>query len=313
MAEYLNGDEIQETQENAGGGALQPVEDHAFAPLPTEEFGPQTLVKAEERRKIHEGLKLLAIRSTNPEDWVMMGGKPYLTESGCMKFAQIYGVSFRDLQVNAVHYTDEEGPVIEFFATVTAIFQNRFDVESGSAATSEKFFNRVDPETKKVIRLPLSEINRPNVRKKAITSARARATRKILGLSFSKEEVIKALKEAGKDPSRIPGVTYGERHEKSRSTGKGILNETKKKIANMVFEMAGEDKELAQNMLESYSEFTAKDGTHIKGVRKVTELSDKRAQAVYGRVKKEYQQFLSEQKPSVPAEPENVEPREEAF
>jgi hypothetical protein len=266
--------------------------------LPTEAFGPHTLERAEEKRKILEGLKLLGIRSTSPRDWCRMGDLPYLTESGCMKFAEIYGVCFSDLRVEPCNYNDERGPVIEFYAFVTASYQNRFDSESGSASTAEVLFNGKGQDGKPR-RLPLSEINRTNVRKKAITNAKARATKKLLGLTFSWAEVKRELSSVGKDPDEIPGITYGDRSTgsggSSTANGKGVLTPTKKELANMLFEMAGEDKELAANMLEKYTAFKGRDGNMVAGKRSVRDLSDKQATVTLRIVTKEYQNFQAEQ------------------
>lgn len=269
--------------------------------LPTEAFGPHTLERAEEKRKILEGLKLLAIRSTAPRDWCKMGDQPYLTESGCMKFAEIYGVNFSSLRVDPVHYTDERGPVIEFYAHVTASYQQRFDSETGSASTAERFFNGKAADGKPA-RLPLSEINRPNVRKKAVTNAKARAVKKLLGLTFTWDEVIRELKAAGKNPDAIPGVTYGDRSTGSgnggggsTATGRGTLNEDKKELANVLFEMAGQDKALAANMLEKYTSFKGRDGNLVAGKRSVKDLSDKQAHVTLRIVKEEYKKFQAEQ------------------
>ena len=266
--------------------------------LPTEAFGPHTLERAEERRKILEGLKLLAIRSTSPRDWCKMGDQPYLTESGCMKFAEIYGVCFSDLRVDSVPYNDERGPVIEFYAFVTASYQNRFDSESGSASTAETFFNGKGQDGKPR-RLPLSEVNRPNVRKKAITNAKARATKKLLGLTFTWEEVRRELAAVGKNPDDIPGVSYGDRSTGSggsrTSTGRGTITPEKKEIANSIYEMVGGDEDKAGDLLAAFTTFKGKDGEMVPGKRSVKDMTDKHAKAILRKVREEYQKFQAEQ------------------
>jgi hypothetical protein len=288
------------TEQNLPSKAPDDAEQRELVPvagnyglLPTHELGPDTLRKAEEQRQILDGLKLIALRSLNATDITKIGGKPFLNESGCMKFAQIYGVSFRDLRVDPVHYSDERGPVIEFYATVTAMFQNRLDIDTGSASTAEVFFNGKEPDGK-TRRLPLSEIKIPDVRKKSVTNAKARVIKKLLGLSFTWDELRDAWQAAGKNVDDIAKVTYGERQEKSKSTGRGILSEIKRKLANMIYEMAGEDKELAANMLESYTSFQGRDGKTVKGKRTAKELSDKHAEVTLKKVQEDYEKFLAE-------------------
>ena len=245
--------------------------------LPQEPLGPQTLERAKERLQIHQGLKRLALQATNPGDWVIFGDKPYLTDKGCQKFAEIYGISFPKIEIEAMSYQDEKGPVVEFFATVTAVYQNRIETDSSSAATSEIFFNGVDKDGKPR-RLPLSLINRADVRKKAITGAKARVVRRLLGLNFELREVEEALKAAGKDPSKIPRVSFkeGKKSGKKRSKGKESKEEKnyRAEIARMLLELTGGDKEEAANLLEQLSAFTASDGQPVAGVRSPKKLTD---------------------------------------
>lgn len=259
--------------------------------LPQEPLGPQTLERAKERLEIHQGLKRLALQATNPGDWVIFGDKPYLTDKGCQKFAEIYGISFPKIEIEAMSYQDEKGPVVEFFATVTAVYQNRIETDSSSAATSEVFFNGLDKDGKPR-RLPLSLINRSDVRKKAITGAKARVVRRLLGLNFELKEVEDALRAASKDPTKIPRVSFKEGKKGGKKRSKGKQNKEEKnyraEIARMLLELTGGDKEEAANLLEQLSAFTGSDGQAVSGVRSPKQLTDNWARITYARVKEYY-------------------------
>lgn len=261
---------------------------------------PQTVEIARERLEIFERLKRLAIGYTSPADWVLLSGKPYLTESGCMKFAEVYGVSFQSSRVEQVNYSDERGPVIMFVAVVTAEFRGRKVEEEGSASTAGQFFNgseETEGGKKRAKRLPLSEIDIPNVRKKAITNAKARATKKILGLSFTREEMDAALSGAGKAAAAVSQVSYGGKSEVRQATGKGKVNDTKRRIGEMILEMCDGDKVMAGNLLEGYTEFQGRDGNMVRGKRSVADLTDRQAEVVIKKVEEEYKKFLAETTP----------------
>ena len=278
--EYEDTDrKFAETQER------QVVTTNVDAPmaLPAREFDGSTLDRAKQNVDISNKLKLLAIQCTNENDWINIGDKPYLTETGCQKFAGIYGVSFKDVQIDAkAVFNDEKGPVREYTANVTAVFQNRQDTEYGAASSADKFFERNGQ------RLPLSEICTANIMKKAVTNAKARAVKKILGLSFTWEEVNLSMKAGGKSTNNMASVSYGGKSgESNKSTGKGVMTKQKQEIGDMILDLAGGDKEAARNLLYDLTKFTKKDGTEF-GVRSVADLSDKWAAKIYPKVKKRF-------------------------
>lgn len=51
--------------------------------------------EAEARVEAVTKIKMLALRVTNPNDWIDMGGKPYLQVSGAEKIARLFGISWQ--------------------------------------------------------------------------------------------------------------------------------------------------------------------------------------------------------------------------
>lgn len=263
--------------------------------IPTEAFGAQTVQKAEKLLDIYTQLRVISFKALAPKDFLNLGGKPYLTEAGAMKFAGIYGVSFKNIRVTQSNYEDEVGPVVAFQAEVTAVFQNRQDTEIGMAASSEDFFKRKVLGKEETQRVPLSEIKVADVMKKAITNAKGRATRKILGLSFTWEEVKANFARAGKKAGDMVAVQYkGKSGERNTTTGKGTVNATKTELANKIFAMCEGNQEDAAEMLYSYSKFNTKDGNE-RGARSVKDMSDKWAEKTLEKVNEVYESFMAEQ------------------
>lgn len=257
------------------------------APMPFQpsEWGAGTIERAHEMLDIYNQLKIIAFKALDPKDFVDLGGKPYLTEAGCMKFAGIYGVSFKDIQVTPSDYTDDIGPVREFTAQVTAVFQNRQDTEWGMSSSAEKFFQRQGK------RLPLSEVKTADVMKKAITNAKGRAVRKILGLTFTWEQVRDNFAAAGKDAGKMTSVEY--KGQKQTNTGKGEVNATKRELSEMLMTMTDGSAEEASKLLYEHSKFIGKDGKE-HGARSARDMSNAWATRVYAKVKKIYTQFMEE-------------------
>ncbi len=256
---------------------LAPVGPQESAPI-SAEFGPHTLSQARERLDVLAGLKRLAIAYTTPDEWQRFGEKPYLEASGAMKFAEVFGVSFTDAKVETVHYTDERGPVTEFYASVVAHFRGRTCPAEGVASTADEFFNGKEPDPdepskKRARRLPMSEIDRPSVRKKALTQAMATATKKILGLSFTWDEVQAAL---GDRAANVGSVAFGGKSEfagEAKKAGKGQMSPVKTELLRIVMDLAQGDQEVAKEFLYTLTKFKDKEGNE-RGSRSILDMSD---------------------------------------
>jgi hypothetical protein len=236
----------------------------------------------------------ILIRSTNPTDWVLLGNKMYPQDGACMKIAGAAGVSYSGGKIEMEQYRDERGPVVAYHATVTASFRGRSMEEEGSASTADAFFNGTEAGedgVKRSKRLPLSEINVGNVRKKAVTNAKGRATRKLLGIYYSTEEVQAAFGSAG---GTVAAVSYGGKS--APAAGKGTMNTCKAEIGNWILAIVEGDREAAGGMLERLTEFTAKDGKSVKGVRSIADLSDRRAEVTHHKVKELYAKHMEQLK-----------------
>lgn len=141
-----------------------------------------------------------ALRMTSPFDWIIIGGRPYLQESGCTKVGSLLGISFEICPGYPKTEIDSDG--YKTFTYRVRAFNKRSYVEGeGSRAMREDFFSK----KKEGIKLPV-EINERNVMVAAFTNAKANAIKAIIpGL---KNIEISTLEQAGLDVSKISGYDF---------------------------------------------------------------------------------------------------------
>lgn len=77
----------------------------------TGNFDPeQALALAEKRMTFLNRLVLLSLRRTTQHDWADMGGRPYLQATGAEKLKALWGIYFRDLQIEDVRSDGDPNP-----------------------------------------------------------------------------------------------------------------------------------------------------------------------------------------------------------
>ncbi len=145
--------------------------------------------KAREHAELAKQIKLAVFAITNQEDWVDMGGKPYLQASGCEKIARIFGISWKLEQPELVTYPDGHfefvftgkfafGPITENNPTVITA--------TGSRCSRDGFFKTRYKKAKngkyEQYELPPEEIDPGDVRKSAESNCIGRGIKKLLGL-----------------------------------------------------------------------------------------------------------------------------------
>ncbi len=154
-----------------------------------------------------------ALKITSENDWTLIGGKPYLQESGATKVARLFGISW---QIgNPKIECDEEG-----YKTFT--YKGRFEMRGqfieceGSRSMKDDFFGG-KPDKRK----PVDEISERNVRQAAYTNCINNGIKRIIpGLRGID---VKALNEAGLDTNRINGYTFKEGNKGGTSKSESSL------------------------------------------------------------------------------------------
>lgn len=190
-------DEYQREQEEIPAEIVRYDRQEGLTPLLSDE----QIALAERNVKNVLKVKRLALSVTSQYDWCDLGGKPYLTESGAMKVAQLFGVSF---ERGHITFDDEDidgRHVRRYRATITARYGgSRSLEEEGWASSDDAFFGRKNGQD-----IPWSEVNLNNVAKKALTNAKGRALKKILGLGGMTWDDVRS---AGVDRGRTAAVDY---------------------------------------------------------------------------------------------------------
>lgn len=183
------------------------------------------LVMAQEAEQYLKAMNIViktALRITNEMDWVCIGGKYYLQETGSAKVARLWGISihlFGDPKVEV----DAEG-YKTFIYTGRASKKGESVDCQGSRSMKDDFFCK----TKNGIKKP-DEIDERDVRKSAYTNFVNNAIKEFVpGL---RNVDGKTLEEAGLDLSKIQGYTF--------KTGSKGGNSGKAEDSGLVCEVCG--------------------------------------------------------------------------
>ena len=243
---------------------------------------------ASQQVELAKAMRAVALAITTPQDWVDLDGKPYLTEVGCRTFQARLGISVTILDRQEYHREDEKGPYIEFEFTVLArlrhpVLGTQIEAEQiGNCTTRDPFFAKRQDTI-----LPLSEVDVASVKKAALTNARARAIKSVIGYAPTWAEL-----EAHFGPKmrEMATVKYGGKSE-AKSVGKGEFSQDKKKIADMLLEMSQGATDVAAQWHMKIAGFKGKDGKWVDGPKSPRDLSDKWAARVLHDVKDAHEEW----------------------
>lgn len=234
---------------------------------------------AEKRIEAIKKIKSIVFRVTNSRDWIDQNGNPYLQASGGEKVGGVFGISWR---------IDEPQLLIEEDGHYSYTYKGYFSMGSrtiefvGSRGTKDPFFSKAHGEA-----IPLSEIDRNNVRKSALTNLIGNGVTRILGIrNLTWEE----LEAAGIKRDKTSKVTY----DKKEMSDEG--KDFRKKIGDMLLEMAGNDKAEAAKLLLVYTTFIDKSGKKVNGKQSLADVSEKAMPVTYGKVEKVYNEWVKEGK-----------------
>lgn len=195
-------------------------------------------------------IKAISIKVTGPQDWSLQNGKPYLENIGCMKIAQLWGVNFMDRKFmpdGGERISDANGDYILFTVQGRAEFKGRTVEDIGTCSTRDELFGRAGGKMKS-----LQDVDLTDVKKKAVTNMQGRLLKKILGLSYTIED----LKEAGIDMEKMGKVEYA-----GGGAGGGKISESqgKRLFAILMMGSSGDaDKTARQEALKAFLKTTYK-------------------------------------------------------
>ena len=183
-----DGDQTFETTsvQNENAIMAQPLNNSGLSMVSLEE----SIKRAENYVKLQDSIRKNALKLTSLQDWVDEGGKPYLMWSGTSKIARAFGVSYGNLTWQTEIFEDENGKCMDITVSGDVLWQGQQLPEVGSASSRDALWGiRKDRETKEKIYIPLADIDRTDIKKKALTNFLNRGLKSLLGLSFTWGEI----------------------------------------------------------------------------------------------------------------------------
>lgn len=170
--------------------------------------------QAEERIVAVKKIMNAALMITNENDWVLIGGKPYLQETGASKVARLFGISWKI--ENPQILVDNQGYKTYIFKGTFSMNNDSIEAE-GSRSMKDDFFTGRGEKKKSV-----DEIDERDVRMSAYTNCINNGIKRLVpGIRNLKLE---DLEKANLDTKTISGYTFktgsqGGTSAKSTDTG----------------------------------------------------------------------------------------------
>lgn len=245
---------------------------------------PEDIISIAERRlAVVDKVIRTALKFTNERDWLDQNGKPYLLHSGAERIARLFGISLQDIKTEKVWADDTQGRYYIYKTTGRALLPGKYDsIEAlGTCSQRDKFFGWRNKELKETV-----EIDETNVMKASYSNFVVNAITHLLGLrNITWEE----LNEAHINKDKVAKVEYQEGGQKIKSALPDAARTKQAEIWQMCLQLVGGHGDLASDLLEKHSGFTAKDGKVVAGKRSVSDLTtEKWINFTHGRIKQEF-------------------------
>ncbi len=238
-------------------------------------------------------IKQSVLMVTNPSDWVDQNGKPYLQASGSEKIANLFNISW---QIEEPLYEEEAGGHFTYSYKGTFTLGGRTIQCIGTRSSKDAFFKKFErtSDGQRGSELPISAIDKGDVKKSALTNLLGNGITRILGIRNLTWDDLKEFANITQD--QVPGVKYKSNkpkppiqqpQSKSQSNGNTEEKNIKDKLWTLMFETEGGVVAQMQDHLAALTTFTDKDGNVHTGKQDISEVSDKMAAVAYGKLKRE--------------------------
>lgn len=162
------------------------------------------LYLAEKAEKYIEAMNRImdaALKITNELDWVLIGGKPYLQESGTTKVARLFGISIQLIGTPVVSFDNEGYKTFTYKARF--MLKDQFIECEGSRSMKDDFFAKRGGNT-----LKPDEVEERDVKMAAYTNCLNNGIKRLIPNLRNID--IAALERAGLDVGKIKGYTFKE-------------------------------------------------------------------------------------------------------
>lgn len=156
--------------------------------------------KAEQYIKAMNRIMDAALRITTEYDWILIGGKPYLQESGTTKVARLFGIS---IQIMGSNFTVDSEGYKTFTYKARFMLKDQFIECEGSRSMKDDFFAKAGKD--KPLKKP-DEVDERDVKMAAYTNCLNNGIKRLIPNLRNID--ISALEKAGLDISKIQGYTF---------------------------------------------------------------------------------------------------------
>lgn len=193
--EVINGDisDIAPIPQQPTGGLLDTTTDNI-------------LYMAEKAEKYIEAMNRImdaALKITNELDWVLIGGTPYLQESGATKVARLFGISIQLLGAPTVEFDGSGYKTYTYKARF--MLKDQFIECEGSRSMKDDFFAKQGKD--KPLKKP-DEIDERDVKMAAYTNCINNGIKRLIPNLRNID--VDTLARAGLDTAKIKGYTFRE-------------------------------------------------------------------------------------------------------
>lgn len=144
-----------------------------------------------------------ALKITCELDWVLIGGKPYLQESGATKVARLFGISIQLLGTPTVSVDNEGYKTFTYKARF--MLKDQFIECEGSRSMKEDFFAKQGKD--KPLKKP-DEIDERDVKMAAYTNCMNNGIKRLIPNLRNID--VETLERAGLDAKKISGYVFKE-------------------------------------------------------------------------------------------------------
>ena len=179
--------------------------------------------KAEQYIEAMNRIMDAALKITTEFDWVLIGGKPDLQESGATKVARLFGISIQLIGQPTVE-VDSEG-YKTFTYKARFMLKDQFIECEGSRSMKDDFFAKANKQLKKP-----DEIDERDVKMAAFTNCMNNGIKRLIPNLRNID--VTTLEKAGLDVSKIQGYTF-------KTSSKGGTAPTNADESGLVCESCG--------------------------------------------------------------------------
>lgn len=148
------------------------------------------IATAEKQVEVLKKVLGIAVKRTNPTDWLDQNGKPYLTSSGAEKLMPLFGVSLNSTAYEKKYFEDDKGQYYIYHYKGTFFWKGGSIEAIGACSSRDKFFawNSYDKTYK-----TLGEVDDINIMKAAYSNMMVNGITRLLGIRNLTWEVLDGL------------------------------------------------------------------------------------------------------------------------